>query len=134
VPACVFDYRLAPIDETFLPLFEHIRCSPHAVPTADARILVDDHSHDVLFGLRFCELAVRSERTWSPDGPGPAVHHDHHAHRLGDFGLGRPLPGRPARVRRTATSPAASAGTVDVTVTTLGGTSAATASDQFTYG
>jgi hypothetical protein len=34
----------------------------------------------------------------------------------------------------TATSPAASAGTVDVAVTTLGGTSAASASDQFTYG
>jgi hypothetical protein len=34
----------------------------------------------------------------------------------------------------TAVSPAASAGTVDVTVTTLGGTSAASANDQFTYG
>ena len=33
----------------------------------------------------------------------------------------------------TATSPPASAGTVDVTVTTAGGTSAATAADQFTY-
>jgi IPT/TIG domain-containing protein len=34
----------------------------------------------------------------------------------------------------TALSPAASAGTVDVTVTTLGGTSAPSAADQFTYG
>jgi cysteine-rich repeat protein len=33
----------------------------------------------------------------------------------------------------TAVSPAASAGTVDVTVTTAGGTSAASASDQFTF-
>jgi hypothetical protein len=33
----------------------------------------------------------------------------------------------------TAVSPAASAGTVDVTVTTFGGTSAASATDQFTY-
>jgi IPT/TIG domain-containing protein len=34
----------------------------------------------------------------------------------------------------TATSPAASAGTVDVTVTTVGGTSTPSANDQFTYG
>src|SRR5207253_3065436 len=33
----------------------------------------------------------------------------------------------------TATSPAESAGTVDVTVTTVGGTSATSASDQFTF-
>ena len=33
----------------------------------------------------------------------------------------------------TATAPAGSAGTVDVTVTTVGGTSAASAADQFTY-
>jgi len=33
----------------------------------------------------------------------------------------------------TATSPAGSAGTVDITVTTVGGTSATSASDQFTY-
>ena len=33
----------------------------------------------------------------------------------------------------TATSPAANAGTVDVTVTTVGGTSALTTDDQFTY-
>jgi len=33
----------------------------------------------------------------------------------------------------TAVSPARGAGTVDVTVTTDGGTSAASASDQFTY-
>jgi large repetitive protein len=33
----------------------------------------------------------------------------------------------------TAVSPAGSAGTVDVTVLTIGGTSAASASDQFTY-
>jgi hypothetical protein len=34
----------------------------------------------------------------------------------------------------TATSPASSAGPVDVTVTTVGGTSATSAADQFTYG
>jgi IPT/TIG domain/Right handed beta helix region len=34
----------------------------------------------------------------------------------------------------TATSPAGNAGTVDITVTTSGGTSAASAADQFTYG
>src|SRR5262249_3438997 len=33
----------------------------------------------------------------------------------------------------TVTSPAQSAGTVDISVTTVGGTSAATPSDQFTY-